>query len=97
MSRFAVVARLKPGAEARARALVEAGPPFDPAVLGVERHHVYLSYGEVVFLFEGAGIEWALDDEVDRPFRSPAFEAWKPLLDGPPRLAREVFAWKAPA
>lgn len=94
MSRFAVVARLKPDMERRARELVEAGPPFDLASLGIERHQVYLSYGEAVFLFEGSGIEWAIDDEVDRPFRSAVFEAWKPLLDGPPRLAREVFAWE---
>ena len=97
MTRFAVVARLKPDMEGRARELIEAGPPFDPGLLGVERHRVYLSYGEVVFLFEGAGIEWAIDDEIDRPFRSAAFEAWKPLLDGPPRLAREAFAWERPA
>jgi hypothetical protein len=96
VGRFAVVARLQPGAEERARELIAQGPPFDPEAAGVERHVVFLSYGEVVFVFEGEGIEWALDDVLDSPLRPPAFDAWRPLLDGPPRLAREVFSWTRP-
>lgn len=95
MQRLAVVARLKPEAAARAAELIASGPPFDPKAVGFQRHSVYLSSGEVVFVFEGEEVEWMIDDLVDSPFRSPAFEAWRPLLAEPPRPAREAYFWTA--
>jgi hypothetical protein len=94
VDRLAVVARLRADAEARAASLIEAGPPFDPAEVGLERHDVFLSHGEVVFVFEGHQVEWVVDALVDDPFRSPAFAAWEPLLDGPARLARPAYHWE---
>jgi hypothetical protein len=41
---------------------------------------VYLSSGEVVFVFEGHEVEWALDDVVDARFNwmlSEALERWQ--------------------
>ncbi len=66
MERIAIVARLKAGSGRRAAQLVAAGPPFDLAETGIVRHSVYLSAGEVVFVFEGLG-------RVDggRPHRRP--------------------------
>ena len=43
MQRLAVIAQLKPGAEARAKELIEQGPPFSPAETGFERHTVFAS------------------------------------------------------
>lgn len=97
MDRLAVVARLRPDTETRAKALIEAGPPFDPGEVGLSRHDVYLSHGEVVFVFEGPEVEWIVDALVDDPFRSPVFAAWEPLLDRPPRLARPVYHWEPAA
>ena len=57
MQRIAIVARLKPGAEERAAELIEGGPPFDARARGFERHAVYLSADEIVFVFEGP--EWS--------------------------------------
>ena len=54
MQRVAVIANLKPDMAERARELVASGPPFDPDELGFERHHVYVSEGQVVFAFETA-------------------------------------------
>jgi hypothetical protein len=51
MEQLAIVARLKSGAEPRARELIASGPPFDPAESGFDRHAVYLSVDEVVFVF----------------------------------------------
>ena len=92
MRQLAVVARLKPDAETKAKALIEAGPPFDPDVVGLERHAIYLSSGEVVFVFEGPDVEY-VRDIVDDPHRSPVFTAWTELLDGSPRIARIAYSW----
>lgn len=97
MSRFAIVARLKPGTEPRAAELLRNGPPFDPAERGFERHAVYLSATEVVFVFEGREAEWIVSDLVDDPFSwlvSAALDAWRPLIDGQPRIARPQYAWQ---
>ena len=96
MQQLAIVARLKNGAELRAAELIAKGPPFDPEDSGLERHSVYLSAGEVVFVFEGLGAEWVVDDLVDNPFHWPvedAFDAWRPLVEGEPRIARTAYAW----
>jgi hypothetical protein len=95
--RFAIVVRLRPGAETAAAELLAKGPPFDPEAAGMARHAVYLSYGEAVFVFEGDAIESAVGEIVDNPFRSPAFDEWRPLLDGSPRLAREAYFWQPSA
>jgi hypothetical protein len=61
MERIAIVVRLKEGSGPRAAELIEAGPPFDLAETGVVHHTVYLSAGEVVFVFEGPQVEWIVD------------------------------------
>jgi hypothetical protein len=91
---FAVVARLRPGAEDRAIELLAAGPPFDPAEGGIKRHLAYVSDGEAVFVFEGDDIEWGLDELVALPALASTFVAWRPLIDGTPRLAREVYRFE---
>jgi hypothetical protein len=93
MQRVMIVARLAPGANADAERLIAQGPPFDPQQLGFDGHFVFLTATEVVFLFEGPGVEWIVDDLVSDPVASAAFAAWRPLLDGPPRLARQAFGW----
>jgi hypothetical protein len=58
---------------------------------------VYLSAGEVVFVFEGREVEWIVDDVVTEPFQwtiSDALEAWRPLVEGEPRLARPTYEWE---
>lgn len=97
MRRIAIVARLKPGAEERAAELLAAGPPFDPAEDELERHAVYLSREEVVFVFEGQEIEWKLDDLTSDFFHrrvSESLTAWRELIDGEPRLAEEAYFWE---
>jgi hypothetical protein len=98
MTRLVIVGRLRSGAYARALELVRAGPPFDPATHGFDHHAVYLSADEAIFVFEAtAEVEWRLDDLIG-DFREhglqDAFEAWRPLLDGEPRLAREEYTWQ---
>lgn len=98
MKRLVIVGRVRSDAYARALELIRKGPPFDPAERGFDRHAVYLSSGEVIFVFEAAAdVEWRVDDLIDdwRAYAvQEAFEAWHPLLEGEPRQAREEYAWE---
>jgi hypothetical protein len=96
MNRLAIVAQLKADSPDRAQELLAAGPPFRLEGSCIERHAVYLSSREVVFVFEGPEVEWKVDDLVDDFLQSAlhgAFEEWRPLLEGKPRLANEAFFW----
>ena len=97
MERLALIARLKPGAEDQAARLVADGPPFDPGDRGLSRHTVYLSAGEVVFVFEGDEVEWIVEEMVQEPAGgavAAALESWRDLVDGPPRIGRAAYDWE---
>jgi hypothetical protein len=90
--RAVVVCPLRPGAEAAARELASAGPPFVPEELPLESHEVLVSSGEAIFVFEsttGAVLEsiirvldvWAAATE------------WRDLVAGSPRVASVAYAW----
>jgi hypothetical protein len=97
MKRFAVLIHLKPGTRQRAEAMLAKGPPFDPSETRFERHTVFLSGDEAVFVFEGPDAEWELDDltsDVFHPALQEALGEWRTLVEGMPRLARPVFEWE---
>ena len=97
MDKVAIVGRLKPGAEPRAAELLAQGAPFDAEDIGLERHVVYLSAGEVVFVFEGPEVDSVVDSLISEPFHWPlvrAMEAWRPLIEGNPRIARPAYEWE---
>lgn len=96
MTSVAIIARLKDGCETQAAELLAKGPPFDPQARGFDRHVAYLSAGEVVFVFEGPQVDVALDELVDDPFQwelISAFDSWRPLINGNPRIARPMYEW----
>jgi hypothetical protein len=92
--RVVIVAPLKEGNRDRAAEMIAAGPPFDPEALGFERHAVYLSANEAVFVFEGSAAGRRLAEMVDDMVTSASFSAWAPLLAGTPRLAHEHYLWQ---
>jgi hypothetical protein len=97
MEKLAIVARLKEGAETKAAELLAGGAPFDPEESGFDRHTVYLSAGEVLFVFEGHEVEWLVDAIVTEPFQwdtTAAFERWRDLIEGSPRIARPAYTWE---
>jgi hypothetical protein len=97
MQRIVVVVGLKEGASAAALELLEVGPPFNPGSAGFDAHRVYVTRNEVVFVFEGADAAWRLDDVVSDFFQPEVrntIERWRALLDGEPRVAREVYTWE---
>ena len=95
MNRLMIVARLRKGAREEAEGLIANGPPFDPEELGFDRHAAYLTASESLFLFEAPEVEWIVNDMIDDPRLSAAFDPWRKLVDGTPRLARERFHWSS--
>jgi hypothetical protein len=95
MSRLVVVVPLKEGAREDARALLTQGPPFDPEALGFERHEVYLTTREAVFVFKAAGPATLRLAGEDRMLWKVA-AAWEKLMAGKPRKAETVFSWNRP-
>jgi hypothetical protein len=53
VERLVVTLKLRKGTQERAAKLIVAGPPFDPADLGVARHAVYLGNDLVIFALKG--------------------------------------------
>jgi hypothetical protein len=100
VKRVAIVARLLPGTQERARDLLSEGPPFDLAESGFDRHAVFVSDSEVVFVFEGDEVEWKLDDLVSDFFEAELQQTlgrWHELVEGEPKLAEEAYFWQLPA
>ena len=92
-----IIARLRSGSEERAAELIAEGAPFDLEQSGFDRHAVYLSATEVVFVFEGPEVDAHVDDLIEdrlRSMASDAFEEWRPLIEDHPRIARERYFWE---
>lgn len=92
-SRVVVVVPLQPGARERVRELLQRGPPFDPEAAGLERHEVFLSDQEAVFLFEASA--QATLDRLARSMRlRDAAVAWREFVTAEDiRLADVVYSW----
>jgi hypothetical protein len=92
--RLAVILPIKLAAHDAVRTLLVDGPPFDPEqVAGLDRHQVFLTTQEVIFLFDsdvGAG---ALASLIAEPDLWQAAAAWRQHIAGPPRIADEVYSW----
>jgi len=91
--RAAVVVPIDPGTHETVRELLAHGPPFDPGAVGLERHQVYLTTDEVVFLFESHVGEPAFEALLAEPALLEIAAGWQDVLAGPPRLAESVYSW----
>lgn len=90
--RVLVVLPLKPDAHEPVSALLKQGPPFDPASIeGLDRHEVYVTGDEVVFVFESALGADALAPLLADP--KLWVSAWGEHVAGAPRIAEEAFSW----
>ena len=96
MDRFVLTARLKPGALEQARGLLAEHSALSGAELdeAVDRHAVFLSETEVIFLFEGEGAAESVRTLFDDPVRSALVGRWLPLFDGPLHRAQEAYLWE---
>jgi hypothetical protein len=93
-NRVIVIVPLKPKSHASVSRLLKQGPPFDPgAIEGLDRHQVFLTPDEAVFLFESHLGADALAPLLADPKLWEAVSAWGEYVAGPPRIADEVFSW----
>lgn len=97
MSRLVIVVPLREGTKERARELLEEGPPFALDETRLERHEVFLTDQEVIFVFEAPGDEPPLQLEAGNPLLRTAATAWKEYMAGRPRKAETAFFWERPA
>jgi hypothetical protein len=96
--RTVFVVPLRDGSQDAVRDLVAAGPPFDPEEApGLDRHEVFLTANEAVFLFDSPLGAAALEALLTEPELWRAANAWREHLAGPPRIAENVYAWERPA
>ena len=94
MSRLAVVAPIKWGSYRDAKRLIQKGPPFDPGLTALDRHEVFLTDTEVVFLFEGPGVREALESLFGDISVWQEADEWRAHLAGRPRLADDLYHWE---
>jgi hypothetical protein len=92
LEKAAIVVPLKPGSKSAAEALLRNGPPFDPGLLGLARHEVYLSEDEAIFVFQGLPSVFAERLAEDDSFWNAA-TAWRPLIRGRARFADPTYSW----
>jgi hypothetical protein len=92
----AVALPLRKGRLSQARELIAQGPPFDPAVLGLRRHEVFLTDEEAVFVFEGPNVRRMLERLTRDPTLWQAGLAWRTCVGGRPRLLAEAYRVESP-
>jgi len=103
---LAVVVPLKPNCLLQAAKLLEAGPPVDPAALGLTSHQVYLREGEAVFVFRGPAVSARVGKAMRNPALWRAGLAWQDCIAGRPSIDRSTevlsreatpaYSWAAP-
>lgn len=96
MGRFVVTARLQRGFFERVREILREGPPFDLASTSSERHQVYLSRDELVFMFEGPHADEEVGGVLDDPGVLGRAGRLARHFKGPPSVPEEVFDWNRP-
>ena len=93
--RLVVIVPLKPGAHASVSRLLKQGAPFDPgAIDGLDRHEVFVTSDEAVFVFESELGADALAPMLAEPKVWEAAAAWGEHVEGAPRIAESVFSWR---
>jgi hypothetical protein len=93
-NRIAVIVPIRKRKRDKVKRLLEHGPPFDPHDAGLERHQVFLSDSEVVFLFEAAP-GFSLSKLLDNAGVLSIAAAWHDCVAGRTRVAEPYFSWVA--
>ena len=96
MSSLVFVLPLNENAYERARSLLAQGPPLDLEMTGFDRHQVFLTEREVVFVFEAPGPSATLELPGEEQSLWQVAAAWELLMAGRPRKAETAFEWIRP-
>ena len=96
LEQIVVVVPLRRGSAERAKELLAAGPPFEPAEFELDEHEVFVGEREAVFVFRGRGAREALQQAAGEPELWRAGLAWRGLLGGRPRMIERAYHWSRP-
>jgi hypothetical protein len=76
------------------RELVRRGPPYDLSyVPGLERHEVYVTAGDAIFLFEGSDPGLAVERVMRDARVWSALESWDEYVTGSPSVVEPDYTW----
>jgi hypothetical protein len=97
--RFVLAARLRPDGRQRAETLLAQHSALGAEELetAFDRHAIFLSETEAIFLFEGTGANEAVRAVFNDPVRSTLMSHWSPLFDGPLHRVPEAYLWEREA
>jgi hypothetical protein len=90
---FVVVVPLAEGRAELVREFLAEGPPYDAGAVGLERHEVFLTESEAVFLFESEDGLRVLERILAEPELWDVASAWEHSAAGQPRVGDEVYRW----
>jgi hypothetical protein len=93
VEQIAVVLPLKPEMVETARALVAEGPPFDPDDKSLDRHEIFVTANEAIFVFFGADACASVREIMRDGAVWSAASRWTSCLAGAPRIADAGYAW----
>ena len=96
MSRLVFVVPLKEGTFEQAKSLLAQGPPFDLVATEFDRHEVYLTDREVVFVFESPGPSGTLRLAGEDSSLWQVAAAWTEIMAAKPRKAGVAYVWARP-
>ncbi len=96
MRRLMVTGKLRRGSKEAVRAILREGPPFQLSQTSLERHAVFLSGDEIVWLFEGVHAEREVKRLLGDPHGLGRAGRIGLHLTGRPRMPEEVFSWERP-
>jgi hypothetical protein len=91
--RSTIVVPIRPEKTDSVRELIAQGPPFDPAATTLERHEVYLTDREVIFVFEGPDVQTLARELVRSAAAWRAAAAWRDCIAGRPVTAERAYSW----
>jgi hypothetical protein len=92
--RVAIVLPIKAESHGAVRELLDSGPPFNPEQIpGLDRHQVFLTHEEAIFVFEAQPGDDALAPLIADPELWRIAADWRKYIAGPPRIAEDAFSW----
>jgi hypothetical protein len=92
--RIAIVLPIKPESHAAVRELLDSGPPFNlEQMAGLDRHQVFLTREEAIFVFDAQPGDDALEPLIADPDVWRAAADWREHIAGPPRIAEDAYSW----
>jgi len=96
MRRFAMIVPLKRGSGDEVRRILADSASDALGDTSLERHFVFQSSDELVFLFEGAHADRIAKALIEKSALLGQESRLRQHLDGSPRVLEEVFSWERP-